>query len=162
MRFPIAFHSLLRAQKRTLNPTPPFLITDEIKFGAMYEEEAGKPIDRAASFGSEAVDSIKTVAAFGQELQILRTLTKLSEPNHKQRNRLAFAAALFFGLSQAIPCVIVALIYFYGGKRYADGSDNLTTVYALFEACMIASFALSRIFSFSGDFCGCFWPARDS
>lgn len=94
----------------------------------MYEEEAGKPVDRAASFGSEAVDSIKTVSAFGQELQILRTLTKLSEPNHERRNKLAFAASLFFGLSQAIPCVIVAIFFFYGGKRYADGSSSLATV----------------------------------
>jgi hypothetical protein len=108
-------------------------LADEIKFGAMFEEEAGKPVDRAASFGSEAVDSIKTVAAFGQELQILRTLTKLSEPDHKRRNMLAFAASLFFGLSQAIPCVIVALLYFYGGKRYADGTSDLATVRRLLD-----------------------------
>lgn len=59
---------------------------------------------------------------------MLRTLTKLSEPDHKRRNQLASAAALFFGLSQAIVPAAMAVFFAWGGSRYADGSDSLSTV----------------------------------
>jgi ABC-type multidrug transport system fused ATPase/permease subunit len=110
----------------SLSDSPSYLV--EIRYGAMYEEEAGKSVDLATSFGSEAVDSVKTLAAFGQELQILRKLDKMQQPNWRARNKLAGLAAFFFGFSQAIVPMILALFFWYSGHELANGKTKVSTV----------------------------------
>lgn len=100
----------------------------ELHYGAKYEEEAGKSVNLATSFGTEAVDSIKTLAAFGQELQILRKLDKMQQPNWRARNKLAGLASFFFGFSQAIVPIILALFFWYGGHELANGNASISTV----------------------------------
>lgn len=53
---------------------------------------------------------------------------QLSEPNSRRRNALASAASLLFGLSQGIPSAVTALLFWYAGRRFADGSGDLAVV----------------------------------
>lgn len=108
---------------RTFAPSPV-----ELHYGAKYEEEACKSVDLATSFGTEAVDSVKNLAAFGQELQILRKLDMMQQPNYRERNKLAALAAFFFGFSQAIVPIILALFFWYGGHELANGNASISTV----------------------------------
>ncbi|CED83556.1 Multidrug/pheromone exporter, ABC superfamily [Phaffia rhodozyma] len=123
----------------------------EIIYFVKFEEESTKPINLATSYASDNVDAIKTVAAFGRERHVVNSFNEKQRPDIKKHRIAMLLASISFGLSQAILPLMALLIFWYGGKRLADGSVDILGLYATFEAVFIGGFSLSRMFTFLGD-----------
>ncbi|TKY86344.1 hypothetical protein EX895_004493 [Sporisorium graminicola] len=116
-----------------------------------YEGMAQKPADRAASYVSENVDAIKTVAALGREAETMRVFDERARADPNRTRYLIFGAG-GFALSQAMIMWLAALVFYWGGRLFSKEEVSLTDLYAAFEAVFIAAFSASRLFTFVSDY----------
>ena len=116
-----------------------------------YEAIAQKPADRAASYVSENVDAIKTVAALGREAETMRVFEERARADPKRTRYLIFGAG-GFAVSQAMVLLLSALVFYWGGTLLARQDVDITALYAVFEAVIIAAFSAGRLFTFVPDY----------
>ncbi|SJX62150.1 related to multidrug resistance protein 1 [Sporisorium reilianum f. sp. reilianum] len=116
-----------------------------------YEAMAQKPADRAASYVSENVDAIKTVAALGREAETMRVFDERARADPNRTRYLIFGAG-GFALSQAMIMWLAALFFYWGGKLYSKEDVSLSSLYAAFEAVFIAAFSAGRLFTYVSDY----------
>ncbi|KAN0061083.1 hypothetical protein ACQY0O_006818 [Thecaphora frezii] len=116
-----------------------------------YEALAQKPVDRAASYISENVDAIKTVAALGREGETMRIFDERAKADPSRTRYLIFGAG-GFAVSQAMVLLLSALVFWWGAELLSRGGVDLTQLYAVFEAVIIASFSAGRLFTFVPDY----------
>lgn len=71
----------------------------------------------------------QTVAAYGRERQVVEEFDRLQQPDVKaHRNSLALGS-FFFGLGQASFPLLVVLVFWYGGDKFAKGQISITSAY---------------------------------
>nr|CDI57199.1 related to multidrug resistance protein 1 [Melanopsichium pennsylvanicum 4] len=116
-----------------------------------YEQVAQKPADRAASYISENVDAIKTVAALGREAETMRVFEERARADPKRTRYLIFGAG-GFAISQAMVLLLSALVFYWGGSLLSRGEVDITALYAVFESIIIAAFSAGRLFTFVPDY----------
>ena len=116
-----------------------------------YEAIAQKPADRAASYVSENVDAIKTVAALGREAETMRVFDERARADPKRTRCLIFGAG-GFAISQAMILFLSALVFYWGGTLLSKNEVDITALYASFEAVIIAAFSAGRLFTFVPDY----------
>lgn len=116
-----------------------------------YEAMAQKPADRAASYVSENVDAIKTVAALGREAETMRIFDERARADPNRTRYLIFGAG-GFAVSQAMIMWLAALVFYWGGKLFSQEEVSLTALYAAFEAVFIAAFSAGRLFTYVSDY----------
>ncbi|GAC95710.1 multidrug resistance protein 1, 2, 3 [Pseudozyma hubeiensis SY62] len=116
-----------------------------------YEAVAQKPADRAASYVSENVDAIKTVAALGREAETMRIFDERARADPKRTRYLVFGAG-GFAASQAMVLLLSALVFYWGGTLLSRQEVSITALYASFEAVIIAAFSAGRLFTFVPDY----------
>lgn len=116
-----------------------------------YEAVAQKPADRAASYVSENVDAIKTVAALGREAETMRVFDERAKADPKRTRYLVFGAG-GFAVSQAMVLLLSALVFYWGGTLLSKNEVSITALYASFEAVIIAAFSAGRLFTFVPDY----------
>ncbi|KAJ1020783.1 hypothetical protein NDA16_004173 [Ustilago loliicola] len=116
-----------------------------------YEAVAQKPADRAASYVSENVDAIKTVAALGREAETMRVFDERARADPKRTRYLIFGAG-GFAVSQAMVLLLSALVFYWGGTLLSRDEVDITALYASFEAVIIAAFSAGRLFTFVPDY----------
>ncbi len=116
-----------------------------------YEAVAQKPADRAASYVSENVDAIKTVAALGREAETMRVFDERAKADPKRTRYLVFGAG-GFAVSQAMVLLLSALVFYWGGTLLSKNEVDITALYASFEAIIIAAFSAGRLFTFVPDY----------
>ncbi|SPO26188.1 related to multidrug resistance protein 1 [Ustilago trichophora] len=116
-----------------------------------YEAVAQKPADRAASYVSENVDAIKTVAALGREAETMRVFDERARADPRRTRYLIFGAG-GFAVSQAMVLLLSALVFYWGGTLLSRNEVDITALYASFEAVIIAAFSAGRLFTFVPDY----------
>ena len=116
-----------------------------------YEAMAQRPADRAASYVSENVDAIKTVAALGREAETMRMFDERARADPKRTRYLIFGAG-GFAVSQAMIMWLAALVFYWGGTLLSKGEVSITALYASFEAVFIAAFSAGRLFTYVSDY----------
>lgn len=116
-----------------------------------YEAIAQKPADRAASYVSENVDAIKTVAALGREAETMRVFDERARADPKRTRYLIFGAG-GFAVSQAMVLLLSALVFYWGGTLLSRDEVDIKALYASFEAVIIAAFSAGRLFTFVPDY----------
>lgn len=116
-----------------------------------YENVAQKPADRAASYVSENVDAIKTVAALGREAETMRVFDERARADPRRTRYLVFGAG-GFAVSQAMVLLLSALVFYWGGTLLSKQEVDITALYASFEAVIIAAFSAGRLFTFVPDY----------
>ncbi len=116
-----------------------------------YESVAQKPADRAASYVSEHVDAIKTVAALGREAETMRVFDERARADPKRTRYLIFGAG-GFAVSQAMVLLLSGLVFYWGGTLLSRREVDITALYASFEAVIIAAFSAGRLFTFVPDY----------
>lgn len=116
-----------------------------------YEAIAQKPADRAASYVSENVDAIKTVAALGREAETMRVFDERAKADPRRTRYLVFGAG-GFAVSQAMVLLLSALVFYWGGTLLSKNDVNIAELYAVFESVIIAAFSAGRLFTFVPDF----------
>lgn len=116
-----------------------------------YEAAASKPAARAAAYINEAMDTVRTVSALGREAETMRAFDSEARSDTR-RGRFLLLGATGFGVSQGMILYLSALVFYWGGRLYSEGSLSLKDLYAVFEGIIIGAFSGGRIFTFVGDY----------
>eukprot|EP00891_Asterochloris_glomerata_P003655 jgi/Astpho2/3655/e_gw1.00059.3.1_t len=114
------------------------------KFMGGFSSEADKLFSTANQTASEAVSSIRTVAAFGMQDQIARLYElQLSAPT-KKIERSAQVSGVSFGFSQFTFFAVYALGFWYGGKLVGAGEMSFTDMMQVFLAIVLGAMGASQ------------------
>lgn len=138
-----------------LSPVVVLLFTGWLNVAMLqkYETSLQEPSNRASSYLGENIDGIKELTALGREADTLRAFETISKPRSvRSQWRALVMGAGGFSISQASVLAVAALVFFYGGKLYAQDELSRTNLYAVFEAVIIAVFGSARLLTFTGDF----------
>jgi ATP-binding cassette subfamily B (MDR/TAP) protein 1 len=123
----------------------PVGIMEVISFGR-YETLSETPTVAAVSYATESIDAVKTVAAYGRETQVVEQFDRLQQPEVKKHRDSLALGSLFFGLGQASFPLLVVLVFWYGGDKYAKGQISITNLFAVFESSFIGAFGVGKAF----------------
>ncbi|PWN47942.1 P-loop containing nucleoside triphosphate hydrolase protein [Violaceomyces palustris] len=115
-----------------------------------YEEKVRKPAQDAAAYISEVVTAIRTVMALGRERQVMRVFEKETRPADG-RFRILLLGGVGFAMAQATLYWMTALIFYWGGTRFAKGEIGIKQLYSALEGMIIAGLAAGRIFTYGQD-----------
>uniref|UniRef100_A0A7N0V2G3 Uncharacterized protein n=1 Tax=Kalanchoe fedtschenkoi TaxID=63787 RepID=A0A7N0V2G3_KALFE len=99
---------------------------------------------RAVSVAREAIDNIRTVAAFGcEELVSIQFASELYEPNRRAQLR-GHISGLGYGLSQLLAFCSYALVFWYGSVLIKQKKSSFGDVIKSFMVLIIAAVAVAE------------------
>ncbi|PWN43022.1 P-loop containing nucleoside triphosphate hydrolase protein [Ceraceosorus guamensis] len=121
-----------------------------VYFLERYERDVSVPAGHAASYVAENMDAVREVAALGRELEIMRVFDERAKAA-PSRNRYLIFGAGGFAFAQAMVLFVSALVFYWGGQLYADGTMSQSVLYSGFEAAVIGTFSAGRLLTFLPD-----------
>ena len=130
---------------------PPLLAAGyaRIRLDQKLESQTGERFAESAGLATEAVTSIRTVAALTLETQILDEYTENLNGILK-RSVGALAWTMFwFALSQSLEFLIMALGFWYGSRLLASGEYTTTQFFVIFIAVIFGGQAAGQFFGYS-------------
>lgn len=97
-----------------------------------YEAENAGPAARTASFITENVNIIRTIASLGRERAAMRTFDSLNQTARRTITYLALGAT-GFAISQAMVIFLQALLFYWGGELIAR--DQVVSTVSSIRSC---------------------------
>ncbi|KAG9110045.1 hypothetical protein FRC07_008242, partial [Ceratobasidium sp. 392] len=134
-----------------ISPLPLIIAAAYYNIVAMeqYENDVQKPLEHASAFASENVDAIKATA-LGREQTVMEQFDISASKNVASLRKLLIGS-LGFGVGVGSILILSAIVMWWGVELYVTGRVSLSSLYATFEAVVIAGFAASRLFTFVPD-----------
>ena len=86
-----------------------------------FQERAKKTFEESASFASELISGIRTVASFSREDYVWGQYHQQLYDAERNGYTWVLVSSLFFAASQAIPYLIFSLVFWYGGRLVSSG-----------------------------------------
>ena len=105
----------------------------------------------SASYASELVRSVKTVASLGMEDFVLAEYRGLLAQFAFNSLKSISVASILYAASQSLTFFCAALIFWYGGNLIADNEYSLFQFYICFVALISGSQIAATIFSYAPD-----------
>jgi ATP-binding cassette subfamily B (MDR/TAP) protein 1 len=105
----------------------------------------------SASYASELVKSVETVASLGIEEFVLDKYDEFLAQQSAQSLRSILSASSLYAASQSVVYLCAALAFWYGGTLIADGEYSLFQFYICFSALISGSQIAGSIFTFAPD-----------
>lgn len=118
---------------------------------AVFDEKVRQSGQAAASYASEAVSAIRTVAALGLEANIIEQYSSILAEQASKSLRVILSASALFAASQSATFLCAALAFWYGGNLLADREYTLFQFYICFVALISGSQIAGSIFSYAPD-----------
>ncbi|KAJ4202682.1 hypothetical protein NW759_015332 [Fusarium solani] len=118
---------------------------------AKFAQRSHEAHKQSSAYASEAVMSARTITALATEDQFVRHY----EQHLKAQERKSFVSILKssvpYAASQSFAFFCVALAFWYGGQRIADGEYSIFQFFACFAEIIFGSQAAGLVFSFATD-----------
>ncbi|RMJ16111.1 hypothetical protein CDV36_004249 [Fusarium kuroshium] len=118
---------------------------------AKFAQRSHEAHKQSSAYASEAVMSARTIAALATEEKFVHHY----EQHLKTQERKSFASILKssvpYAASQSFAFFCVALAFWYGGQRIADGEYSIFQFFACFAEIIFGSQAAGLVFSFATD-----------
>ncbi|KAM6536089.1 hypothetical protein FALCPG4_005609 [Fusarium falciforme] len=115
---------------------------------AQRSHEAHK---QSSAYASEAVMSARTIAALAAEEQFVRHYEQHLKAQERKSLVSIFKSSVPYAASQSFAFFCVALAFWYGGQRIADGEYSIFQFFACFAEIIFGSQAAGLVFSFATD-----------
>lgn len=116
---------------------------------AKFQERAKKAYEKSASFACEATSAIRTVASLTREHDVLRQYQESLDAQSKRSLKSVLKTSTLYAASQSLMFLCVALGFWYGGNRIADGEYTLFQFFVCFSAVIFGAQSAGTIFSFA-------------
>lgn len=116
-----------------------------------FETRAQQPLDRAASYIAENMDSIRTVAALGREAETMRVFARRAKAD-KSRTVYLLAGSLGFSLGNSMVYFVSGIGFFWGGHLLASGQLSLSKMYAGIEGAFVGAFSAGKVLTYVPDY----------
>ncbi|KAF2147069.1 uncharacterized protein K452DRAFT_282054 [Aplosporella prunicola CBS 121167] len=101
----------------------------------------------SSQFATEAIGAIRTVSAFTMEDMINERYKKLLSGHVQAARRKAQWTAVLFGFADSASLGCQALIFWYGGKRLANGEYKMDAFFVCFMAIIQGAEAAAQVLS---------------
>jgi len=118
---------------------------------ARFQQLAKQAYEKSASYACEATSAIRTVASLTREGDVLANYTAALNSQAKRSLHSILKSSLLYAASQSLVFACVALGFWYGGNRIADGDYNIFQFFVCFSSVIFGAQSAGTIFSFAPD-----------
>ncbi|EGS20733.1 mating factor A secretion protein STE6-like protein [Thermochaetoides thermophila DSM 1495] len=118
---------------------------------AHYQRRAKRAYTASASFASEAITAIRTVAALTREEDVIRQYKHSLDVQQKASLISVLKSSLLFAASQSLVFLVFALGFWYGGTLIAKGEYTMFQFFVVFMSVIFGAQAAGTVFSFAPD-----------
>lgn len=113
------------------------------------EEDTGKRFSSSAALAAEAVSAIRTVSSLALEQYILEQYQERLNGVVLRSTKALVWTMFWYGLSQSISFLAMALGFWYGGRLISYGEYTTTQFFTVFIAVIFSGEAASAFFSYT-------------
>ncbi|CRG87735.1 Multidrug resistance protein 1 [Talaromyces islandicus] len=122
-----------------------------MEFISVFDGKIRLAGERAATYASEAVGAIRTVASGGLEGYVLDSYREIQAEQAAKSLPAILRASAFYAVSQGINFLAAALVFWYGSGLLASGEYTLKQYYICFIGLIWGSGIAGSLFNFSPD-----------
>ncbi|KOS19776.1 Leptomycin B resistance protein pmd1 [Escovopsis weberi] len=118
---------------------------------AHFQRRSKAAYAKSASFASEAISAIRTVAALTREDDVLQLYHESLEKQQSASLRAILKSSTLYAGSQSLTFLVLALGFWYGGTLIGKGEYNMFEFFFCFMAVIFGAQSAGSIFSFAPD-----------
>ncbi|KAK2003654.1 ABC transporter [Colletotrichum falcatum] len=118
---------------------------------AHFQRRSKTAYANSASYASEAISAIRTVASLTRENDVIRRYRESLAAQQRASLASVLKSSLLFAASQSLMFLAFALGFWYGGTRIADGEYDMFQFFVCFSAIIFGAQSAGSIFSFAPD-----------
>ncbi|KAF0316321.1 ABC multidrug transporter [Colletotrichum asianum] len=124
----------------------------QLRMLARYEERHSAAFSTATSVATEAVQSIKTVAALSLEKEVMSSYNRLLLPPQKQMVRASATTNIFLAISNVTGTFVNALANWWGSQLIMKGEYTQTQFLIILVAMLISAQLWGTMFALAPEF----------
>ncbi|KAL7948340.1 P-loop containing nucleoside triphosphate hydrolase protein [Trichoderma barbatum] len=118
---------------------------------AHFQRRSKAAYAASATFASEAISAIRTVAALTREDDVLKLYHDSLVEQQRRSLKSVLKSSLLYAASQSFNFLVFALGFWYGGTLIAKGEYDLFQFFLCFMAIVFGAQSAGSIFSFAPD-----------
>ncbi|KAL7929998.1 P-loop containing nucleoside triphosphate hydrolase protein [Trichoderma chlorosporum] len=118
---------------------------------AHFQRRSKAAYAASATFASEAISAIRTVAALTREEDVLKLYHDSLVAQQQRSLRSVLKSSLLYAASQSLNFLVFALGFWYGGTLIGKGEYDLFQFFLCFMAIVFGAQSAGSIFSFAPD-----------
>ena len=118
---------------------------------AHYQRRAKSAYAGSASYASEAITAIRTVASLTREEDVIRQYQDSLAIQQRASLRSVLKSSLLYAASQSLMFLAFALGFWYGGTLIAKREYNIFQFFVVFSAVIFGAQSAGSVFSFAPD-----------
>lgn len=118
---------------------------------AQFQRRSKKAYDKSASFASEAVTAIRTVASLTREEDVMQLYRDSLATQLRASTKSVLRSSSLYAASQSLLFLIFALGFWYGGTLIAKREYSLFQFFLVFSEIIFGAQSAGTIFSFAPD-----------
>ncbi|KAI3555130.1 ABC transporter, partial [Colletotrichum abscissum] len=118
---------------------------------AHFQRRSKTAYSNSASYASEAISAIRTVASLTREDDVIRQYQTSLAIQQRASLISILKSSLLFAASQSFMFLAFALGFWYGGTLIANGEYNMFQFFVCFSAVIFGAQSAGSIFSFAPD-----------
>ncbi|KAF6806685.1 ABC multidrug transporter [Colletotrichum sojae] len=124
----------------------------QLRMLARYEERHAAAFSTATEVATEAVQSIRTVAALSLEREVMSSYNRLLLPPQKQMVRASATTNVWLALSSVTGTFVNALAYWWGSQLIMKGEYTQTQFLIVLVAMLVSAQLWGTMFSLAPEF----------
>lgn len=118
---------------------------------AHYQRRAKRAYEGSASYASEAITAIRTVASLTREADVVRHYRADLAAQLRTSSVSVLRSSLLYAASQSLTFLVLALGFWYGGKLLSEGEYDMFSFFVVFSAVTFGAQSAGTFFSFAPD-----------
>ncbi|KAL1878822.1 hypothetical protein VTK73DRAFT_7475 [Phialemonium thermophilum] len=118
---------------------------------AHYQRRARRAYEKSASYASEAITAIRTVASLTREEDVLRHYQESLALQQRASLISVLKSSTLYAASQSLTFLVLALGFWYGGTLIAKHEYSMFTFFIVFSSVIFGAQSAGSVFSFAPD-----------
>ncbi|KAL2787893.1 P-loop containing nucleoside triphosphate hydrolase protein, partial [Aspergillus keveii] len=118
---------------------------------AKFAQRSHEAYKQSSAYANEAISSMRTIASLANEEQFTRKYEQQLIAQQKKSLVSILKSSLPYAASQSFAFFCVALAFWYGGQRIADGEYTIFEFFLCFSEIIFGSQSAGLVFSFASD-----------
>jgi ATP-binding cassette, subfamily B (MDR/TAP), member 1 len=118
---------------------------------AHYQRRSKRAYNNSATYASEAITAIRTVASLTREADVMRQYHDSLVVQQKASLVSVLKSSLLYAASQSLTFLVFALGFWYGGSLLAQGEYDMFRFFVVFSAVIFGAQSAGSVFSFAPD-----------
>lgn len=118
---------------------------------AHYQRRAKRAYSGSASYASEAINAIRTVASLTREAEVIRQYRESLAAQQRASFKSVLRSSTLYAASQSVMFFAFALGFWYGGTLIAKLEYDMFQFFVVFSAVIFGAQSAGSVFSFAPD-----------